>query len=588
MIQLFQTFKKIGWFIRTYRKQYIIALSVLLVSYVFSLIPPWMIGNLTDQISSDRIELRGLLTQLGLLLATLVLSYIGNYIWSYYLFMGSDRIARNTRRRLMTKFLRQSPIFYENNTTGSLMGKSTNDVNAVSDFAGFGFMSLIDATMFPLVILLIMATTISLRMTLLAVIPMPLLIIFTIKFEDKITLYYRQSQEAFDSLNDKVLENVSGVRVVRAYGQENYEIAQFKALADNNYNKNILFQTIIAYFPVLSRLIPGVSFIIALLVGAHLISLGELSLGKFISFTIYLDMLVWPMFAFGEFITVSEQASTAMSRIQELFDYKEEVPIEDAAPEYPGRGDLSFRHFSFSYPNSTDPVLHDITFTLPHGKTLGIVGKIGSGKTSLVRQLMHLYPIDPGTLYLGDRPIEDYNVQSVRRNIGYVPQQHVLFSKSIDENIRLGSQEEVSHDRLLEVLKQADFIKDLVQLPHGLDTMTGEKGIALSGGQKQRISIARALLGEPEILILDDSLSAVDATTEANILASIQQYRQGKTNLITAHRLSAIAHADLILVLEDGRIIQQGTHNQLFNTPGWYRDQFLHQQLEGGQDHDEL
>ncbi len=175
MIQLFQTFKKIGWFIRTYRKQYIIALSVLLVSYVFALIPPWMIGNLTDQISSDRIELRGLLTQLGLLLATLVLSYIGNYIWSYYLFMGSDRIARNTRRRLMTKFLRQSPIFYENNTTGSLMGKSTNDVNAVSDFAGFGFMSLIDATMFPLVILLIMATTISLRMTLLAVIPMPLL-----------------------------------------------------------------------------------------------------------------------------------------------------------------------------------------------------------------------------------------------------------------------------------------------------------------------------------------------------------------------------------------------------------------------------
>lgn len=588
MIELFQTFRKIKWFIHYYRKKYFIALSVLLISYIFALIPPRMVGDLTDRINSGRIDLNGLLAQLGILLAALIINYIGNYIWSYYLFMGADQIARNTRRRLMRKFLRQSPIFYENNTTGSLMGKSTNDVNALSDFAGFGFMSLIDATLFPLVILIIMATTISLKMTLLAVIPMPLLILFTKKFEDKITLYYKQSQEAFDSLNDKVLENVSGVRVVRAYGQEDYEMAQFQRLAENNYNKNILFQTIIAYFPVLSRLIPGISFIIALLVGARLISLGELSLGQFISFTIYLDMLVWPMFAFGEFITVSEQASTAMDRIQELFDYKEEVPIEQAAPIYPGGGDIEFKNLSFSYPNSTEPVLKDISLVLPHGQTLGIVGKIGSGKTSLVRQLMHLYPITPNSLYLGDRPIEEYQVHSVRDAIGYVPQQHILFSKTIEHNIRLGSHKDVSQDRLMEVLDQADFIKDLSQLSHGLDTMTGEKGIALSGGQKQRISIARALLGEPEILILDDSLSAVDATTEANILSSIQQYRQGKTNLITAHRLSAIAHADLIIVLEDGRIVQRGTHQELFETKGWYRDQFLHQQLEGGDDYGDL
>lgn len=588
MIPLFQTFKKIGWFIRYYRKKYILSLSVLLLSYIFALIPPRMIGDLTDRISGGRIDMRTLLTQLGILLGALIINYVGNYIWSYYLFMGADQIGRNTRRRLMTKFLRQSPIFYEKNTTGSLMGKSTNDVSALSDFAGFGFMSLIDATLFPLVILIIMATTISLKMTLLSIIPMPLLIVFTKKFEDKITLYYRQSQEAFDSLNDKVLENVSGVRVVRAYGRENHEMGQFHDLAENNYNKNILFQTIIAYFPVLSRLIPGISFIIALLVGARLIATGELSLGQFISFTIYLDMLIWPMFAFGEFITVSEQASTAMDRIQELFDYQEEVPIAEEAPLYPGQGDIEFRDFSFSYPNSTKPVLKDISFRLPYGQTLGIVGKIGSGKTSLIRQLMHLYPIEPETLLLGSQPIEQYNVPSVRRAIGYVPQQHVLFSKSIEDNVRLGSREEVSTERLQEVLAQADFLKDLNQLPHGLDTMTGEKGIALSGGQKQRISIARALLGDPEILILDDSLSAVDATTEANILASIQQYRQGKTNLITAHRLSAIAHADLILVLEDGQIVQRGTHQELFDTPGWYREQFLHQQLEGGDDYEDL
>lgn len=585
---LFQTFKKIGWFIHYYRKKYSLALSVLLLSYVFALIPPRMIGQLTDRINRAEIDLNGLLTQLGILLGALVINYIGNYIWSYYLFMGADQIARNTRRRLMRKFLRQSPIFYEKNTTGSLMGKSTNDVTALSDFAGFGFMSLIDATLFPLVILIIMATTISWRMTLLTMIPMPLLIVFTKKFEDKITRYYRESQEAFDKLNDKVLENVSGVRVVRAYGREDYERAQFSELAEANYHKNILFQTIIAYFPVLSRLIPGISFIIALLVGAGLIARGEISLGQFISFTIYLDMLIWPMFAFGEFITVSEQASTAMDRIQELFDYREEVAPGEAAPDYPGQGRISFRNFSFAYPNSEQPVLSDISFDLPHGRTLGIVGKIGSGKTSLVRQLMHLYPVAPATLYLGERPIEDYNLASLRRAIGYVPQQHVLFSKSIEDNIRLGANQDVPPERLQEVLAQADFLKDLAQLPHGLKTMTGEKGIALSGGQKQRISIARALLADPEILILDDSLSAVDATTEANILASIQQSRRGKTNLITAHRLSAIAHADLILVLEDGRIIQRGTHDELFNQPGWYREQFLHQQLEGGVSYDDL
>ena len=584
---MFAVFKKIAWFIRTYRKKYILALSILIVSYVFALIPPRMIGDLTDRINENQITMDTLLKELAFLLFAIIIGYILNYFWAYHLFKGSDTIARDTRRRLMRKFLRQSPIFYEKNTTGSLMGKSTNDVNALSDFAGFGFMSLIDATFFPVVVIIIMATTVSWRMTLFSVLPLPLLIVFTKKFEDKITQYYKQSQEAFDRLNDKVLENISGVRVVRSYVRENHEMEQFHELASDNYRKNMLFQRIIAFFPAISRLIPGISFVIALLVGAHYIELGQLTLGKFISFTIYLDMLVWPMFAFGEFITVSEQASTAMDRIQELFDYKEEVDLDAPLPNYPGQGDIVFRNFSFSYPSSENPVLEDISFELPYGQTLGVVGKIGSGKTSLVKQLMHLYPIPDNTISLGEKPLEAYQPQSVRRHIGYVPQQHVLFSKSIADNVRLGTTAELAEERLNASLEQADFIKDLAQLPHGLETMTGEKGIALSGGQKQRISIARALIGDPEILILDDSLSAVDATTEANILASIQDYRRGKTNLITAHRLSAIAHADLILVLEDGRIVQKGTHQELFEQPGWYRDQFLHQQLEGD-DHDDI
>lgn len=582
---MFSIFKKISWFIKIYKKKYILAIFLIALSYIFFLVPPWMIGVLTDKIKERTITLPELYTQLLLLLGAIVMSYIINYFWSYYLFMGSDQMRRDTRRRLMKKFLGQSPVFFEKNSTGSLMGKSTNDVSALGDFAGFGFMSLVDATLLPLVVILIMAFSVSAKMTFFSILPLPLLIVFTKKFEDKITEHFEASQKTFDRMNDKVLENVSGVRVIRSYVRENYEKESFAEVALENYEKNMLFQRVITYFPAISRLIPGLSFVIALLVGAYYIKSGEVTIGKFISFTIYLDMLVWPMFAFGEFITVSEQASTAMDRIQALFDYPEDVPIDQGTEPYGGGGDIAFIDYSFRYPSSTQAVLDHVSFELKHGQTLGVVGKIGSGKTTLVKQLLHLYPVTPNALWLGGHPIEHYQVQSVRSHIGYVPQQHVLFSKSIKDNVLLGQQHS-DEAALWPALEKADFIKDLAQLPHGIDTMTGEKGIALSGGQKQRISIARALINDPDILILDDSLSAVDATTEANILKAIQAHRAGKTNVITAHRLSAIAHADLILVLEEGRVIQKGVHATLFEEEGWYREQFLHQQL-GGDDYEE-
>ena len=628
--------KQFHWLLDKYKREYTIAIVCVAINYLVSVMPPWFAGHAADRIFSDNLTVGTLLVYVAIMLTVTALAYVSGYFWSYYLIKAYDVTELMARQRTFSKLLNQNAPFFLAQSTGSLMGKSTNDVSSIAEMAGFGMMMLFDSTLYQLVLLTIMAINGSWQLTLLTFLPYPLLIYFSRKIGDKLYSEYDLAQQAFDEINDHVLENIQGIRVVRAFVMEDREKELFAERTSRLFQQNMKVARLDALFMPASRLIQGTSFAIAMVVGANLIGQGSITLGQLMSHVFYLGMLAWPMIAMGEFINISQQATASMDRVQEIWDWREEIIDPPYALVCDQIGDITFDHFSFSWPGHTEPVLKDLSFTIHKGMTVGLVGRVGSGKTALLKQIMRFYPqeadlpsanSDPSfppparRLRVNGLPIRLFDRRSLRRHIGYVPQESNLFSLSVRENILMGApstgtgwplQEEdreqelafwkqpfrqivrtvdqleaapppppaLPEELLNEVIRIADFEKDLAILPQGLDTLTGEQGIALSGGQKQRISIARALLRDPEVLILDDCLSAVDAITEKNVLHSLTEERAGKTTLVISHRLSAIRDADLIIVLEDGAIAAQGTHESLMAEGGWYAEQYELQQLE--------
>lgn len=582
---MFSVFVKLGWFFKQEWRRYTIAITLLLIVNVLEMLPPRYLGQAVDDIRSGQFTTSSILFYVTIFCLLGVSVYALTYFWMYQLFGGANVMERVMRGKLMRHLLKMTPTFYEKKKTGNLMALGTNDLNAVALTTGFGVLTLVDSTAYMLMIFFTMGLTISWKLTLMAIIPMPLMAILIAFYGSKIHERFTVAQDAFGDMNDRVLESVAGVRVIRSFVQEKQDVNRFREMTDDVFQKNMRVAIIDSLFEPTVKLLVGISYLIGIGYGAYLVFQSDLTIGELVAFNVYLGMMIWPMFAIGELINIMQRGNASLDRLNHTLSYQPDVTDVAKPKTLQEPGDIQFEHVTFRYPTSSKDNLTDVSFTVRKGQTIGITGKTGSGKTTIVKQLLRQYPTGDGKILLSGVPIEDIELDQLFQWIGYVPQDHVLFSKSVEENMRFGHRD-AREAELAQAIKDAYFEKDLRLLPEGLETMVGEKGVALSGGQKQRISIARALLIDPDILILDDSLSAVDAKTETAILENLRQNRHGKTTFITTHRLSAVEHADLILVMEEGRIVQKGTHQALIQQDGWYKEQFLRQQLtnqlEGG------
>ncbi|MBT2669612.1 ATP-binding cassette domain-containing protein [Streptomyces sp. ISL-14] len=576
---MFAIFKKLSWFFKEQWRRYTLAILFLCLVNILEVIPPKLVGNAIDDMNNGSMTQEGVMKYVIYLLMVLSGSYLFGYLWSYLLFGGGNLVERKLRSGFMGHLLKMTPTFYEKNRTGDLMARATNDLKAISLTAGFGILTLVDSVLFTITVVFMMGATISWQLTIAAVLPLPIMAVMMQIYVKKIYKRFTDAQAAFGTLNDKVLESISGVRVIRAYVQEREDEKRFDEMTEDVYRKNLSVARIDALFDPTISIIIGISYLIGLGYGAYLVFQQAITLGGLVSFNVYLGMLIWPMIAVGELINVMQRGNASLDRVQDTLSYEADVKNSLGLKSIQKPGNIQFNSVYFTYPSSTVVNLSNISVQLERGQTLGIVGKTGSGKTTFVKQLLREYPLGTGEIAFAGMPLEQLNLEDIRKWIGYVPQDHFLFSKSVRENILFGKMD-ATEEELAEAIRLADFEKDLMMLPNRLETLVGEKGVALSGGQKQRISIARALVKNPELLILDDSLSAVDAKTETTIIENIQNERAGKTTIITTHRLSAVQHADRIIVLDSGEIIEEGTHADLLQKDGWYRAQYERQQVD--------
>lgn len=573
-----KVFIDIFWFFKEEKRKYLTGIFILAVVSILTLVPPYIVGVIVDHIEKRTLVTADLLLWGGVLLAVAAAIYILRFFWRVMIFGASIRLARKLRNQLYEHFTKMSPNFYHSRRTGDLMAHSTNDIRAIEQTAGIGVLTLVDSLLMGSFVILTMAFTISWKLTLICLIPMPFMTIATSYYGSLLHERFGKAQAAFSSLNDKVHESMSGIRVIKTFGYEQDDVEAFRKKSEDVVKKNISVARVDALFDPTISLIVSLSFFLAIVFGARYVVADQLTIGELTSFTIYLGLLIWPMLAFGWLFNIVERGRASYDRVSALLSVKADIiDVKKAVTEQP-IGSIEYRINRFSYIDK-EIVLEDVSFTINKGETLGVVGRTGSGKTTLMKLFMRQFDLNEGEIYFSNRPIREYSLDALRKSIGYVPQDHFLFSATIADNIAFAKPNATNSEIIL-AAKLASIDKDIIQIADGYETIVGERGVTLSGGQKQRISIARALIANPEVLILDDSLSAVDAKTEEAILESLREVRQGKTTMITAHRLSAIKHANLIIVLDQGKIIQKGTHDELMASEGWYKEMYEKQKLE--------
>ena len=565
-------------FIKKHPMRYLVSFVLMIGSSIASVYPARIVGQVVDKIVANELNGDWLWTQLLILVGIILVAYITESIWTNLIFMGYYEMQKELRVKLLRNNLMKKIPFYAHFRTGDIITRSSEDVMTIGDMMGFGMFALMNSTLMVTVSIYMMVTTISLPLTIVAVLPLPILSYLVYKWGFDLEEEYNKAQNAVSQLNNEVLEMIDGTYVIRAYGQEDAMMDEFRAKTKKAMKQNIIVSEIESRFIPLAQLFMMISFTIALLYGGYLVSTGTILVGDVIAFQVYMGAIMWPMFMIGDIITNYKRGKVATERINEILRYDDDIE-RGGTKAIETIESIEFKDFHFTYPGEEASLLKGINLTLKKGETLGIVGKTGSGKTTLLMQLLHQFPYRGEKLLINAEPLIDYDSQSVAGHLAYVPQEHTLFSRTIRENMLFGK-EDAKDDEIWEALKLASFDGDVKRMPDELDTMVGEKGVSLSGGQKQRLSIARAFLRNRECLILDDALSAVDAKTEREIISHLQQERGGCMNIISAHRLSAIRHADEIIVMNEGRISERGTHEELLEQRGWYYEQYLTQEME--------
>ncbi|HHF2869182.1 TPA: ABC transporter ATP-binding protein [Vibrio alginolyticus] len=573
---------KLKGYLTMFGRHYLIALVALQLVALVNLVPSWLIGRIVDGISEGTLDTQTLVIHVGGIIVSGAAMYALRFVWQSKLYGASIAITRVMRGELFQKFSQLPPAFYARRSTGDLMAHATNDLNAVEETMGMGIMTLVDSFIAGMTVILGMILVVSGQLTAIALLPFPLLVLITRRYGVQLHKAFGKAQSAFSDLTEETRETVSGIRAVRSHGISGRQEQRFGQTLDQTVDANLTVAKVDAAFAPTIQLVYGLSFVIALGYGAWLIEQGSITVGLFTTFTLYLGQLLGPFMQFGWQFNVFQRGKTSWQRLEQLFAENLEVVEGEKTLAADSDSSMSFDIREFTYEQSNRRALDNVKFELPSGGLVGITGPTGGGKSTLLHLALRQFKLEkPSSIHISDMPSDSLTFDALRSKLAWVPQKPYLFSGTIAENIAL-SKSNASLSEIKHVADMAGILAEIEAMPDGFDTPLREGGTNLSGGQKQRLTLARALLSDADILLLDDPFSALDMKTEVQVRRNLKAHYSHKTMLLVTQRLTNLIEADHILVLNDGQVEERGSHYELVANQGWYSMVYKRQSQLGG------